>query len=148
MKTLIQSLLMSATLLGAAAAYAGDGHDGHRRHGGHAGHGGSYLHHLEKKLDLTEEQKAAIAEIHKAHPRDENKEDRRNFRRDLADLDPAAADYQQQVTAIAKEQAANLEQTIIERGAVHAKVYAILTPEQRVKLKELKAKRQERVKGE
>lgn len=145
MKKLIQTLVLSTALVG-AAAYAGEGRGDHHGKGYPHGEGRSYWHHLETKLDLTEEQKAAIAEIHKAYPREDAKAHKRQFARDLADLDPAAADYQAQVAAIAKEQAANLEQAIIERGQVHAKVYAVLTPEQRAKLQELKAKRREKLK--
>jgi periplasmic protein CpxP/Spy len=145
MKKLIQTLVLSTALAGAAATYAGDGHgDGHGK-GDHHG-GRSYMHHLVTKLDLTEEQKKAIEEIHAAYPRGDAKAHKRQFARDISELDPAAPDYQAQVAAIAKEQAAKLEQAIIERGEVHAKVYAVLTPEQRTKLQELKNKRREKLK--
>lgn len=144
MKKLIQTLVLS-TALASAAVYAGEGRGDHHGKGHHHGEGRPYMHHLVAKLDLTEEQKATIEEIHKAYPRD-GKAHKRQFARDLAELDPAAPDYQQKVAAIAKEQAANLEQAIIERGQVHAKVYEVLTPDQRAKLQELKAKRREKLK--
>lgn len=160
MKKLMQSLLLSTALLGTAAAYADDGQDYH--HGKDYHHakdgfhhtkdnyrqgkdGKSRLQYLEKKLDLSAEQTAAIEAIHSAHAKGDVKGHKRKFMQDIAELDPASPDYQEQVAAIAKEQAAKVEQSIIERGRIHAQVYEVLTPEQRTKLKELKAKRKERM---
>lgn len=144
MKKLIQTLILSTAVLGTAAVYAGEGREGHY---GHGKEGKPYLHHMMKKLDLTDEQKAAIAEIHKAHPKGDRQSHKREFMRDISQLDPTAPDYQAQVAAIAKEQAAKVEQAIIERGQTHAKVYAVLTPDQRAQLQEMKNKRREKFKS-
>jgi periplasmic protein CpxP/Spy len=149
MKKLIQTLVLSTALLGTATAYAGDRDGYHRGEGDHQGHGKGgkhHLHHLVKKLDLTEAQKSAIEEIHKAHRKGGAESHKRPFTRDVSQLDPTLPDYQEQVAAIAKEQAAKLEQAIIERAQVHAKIYEVLTPEQRVQLQEMKNKRREKFK--
>jgi len=148
MKKLIQTLVLSTALLGTVGAYAGDREGYHRGEGYHHGHGkgGKHLQHLVKKLDLTEAQKSAIEEIHKAHRKGGDESRKRPFIRDVSQLDPTSPDYQEQVAAMAKEQAAKLEQAIIERGQVHAKVYEILTPEQRTQLQEMKNKRREKFK--
>jgi protein CpxP len=138
MKRLMTSVLLSATLLTGATAYAGPGY-------GH-GAGKDHVHFLAKKLDLTDEQKAAIAEIHRSYKQDENgkadkKHDKRAFKHGFANLDPTSPDYSQRVAEIAKERAARVEQSIIKRGEIHAKVYEILTPEQREQLASLKENR-------
>ncbi len=139
MKRLITSVLLSASLLTGAAAYAGPGYD---HHGGK-----NHVQHLAKKLDLTDEQKTAIEEIHRAHggmDKKAKKQHRRALMRSFAELDPAAADYSERVAEIAREEAENVEQAIIKRGEVHAKVYEVLTPEQREKFKAMKAKHKNR----
>lgn len=139
MKRLMTSVLLSASLLTGAAAYAGPGY------GHHDGKG--HLQYLAKKLDLTDEQKAAIEEIHRAHggmDKQAKKQHRRELMRSFAELDPASSDYSERVAQIAKEEAEKVEQAIIKRGEIHAKVYEVLTPEQREKFKEMKTKHKKR----
>jgi protein CpxP len=141
MKRLMTSVLLSATLLTGATAYAGPG-PGY----GH-GAGKGQVHFLAKKLDLTDEQKAAIEEIHRSygkqdeHGKTGKKHDKRAFKHGFANLDPTSADYSERVAEIARERAARVEQSIIKRGEIHAKVYEVLTPEQREKLASLKENR-------
>lgn len=139
MKRLITSVLLSASLLTGTAAYAGPGYDHHS--------GKNHVQYLAKKLDLTDEQKTAIEEIHRAHggmDKKAKKQHRRELMRSFSELDPAAADYSERVAEIAREEAEKVEQVIIKRGEIHAKVYAVLTPEQREKFKTMKAKHKNR----
>jgi Spy/CpxP family protein refolding chaperone len=139
MKRLMTSVLLSASLLTGAAAYAGPGY-------GHHG-GKNHVERLAKKLDLTDEQKVAIEEIHRAYGDVEKKgkkPHRRGVMRSFTELDPAAADYSERVAEIAREQGEKVEQAIIKRGEVHAKVYEVLTPEQREKFKTMKTKHKKR----
>ncbi len=139
MKRLMTSVLLSATLLTGATAYAGPGY-------GH-GVGKDHVHFLAKKLDLTDEQKAAVEEIHRSYDKNgkaDKKHDKRAFKHGFADLDPTSPDYTQRVAEIAREQGAKVEQAIIQRGEIHAKVYEVLTPEQREKLAALKENRKKR----
>lgn len=137
MKRLMTSLVLSAGLLAGTTVYAGPG--GGYHHGGR-----DHAQYLAKKLDLTEEQKKAVAEIHSTYAKQDRKQQRHELMRDFAELDPAAADYQQKVAGIARAHAAKVEQSIIERGEIHAKVYEVLTPEQRTKWKALLEKRKAR----
>lgn len=142
MKRLITSVLLSASLLTGAVAYADPGY-------GH--HGKDHVQHLAKKLDLTDEQKAAIEEIHRAHggmDKKAKKQHRRELMRNFAELDPTAADYSERVAEIAREEAQKLEQAIIKRGEIHAKVYEVLTPEQREKFKAMKSKHKKWAEGD
>ena len=155
MKKLIQTLVLSSTLIGTFAAYAGDGyqregkayHHGKGHHAGerfHHGEGkgrGQSLQHLAKKLELTEEQKSAIADIYREYGGRDGRSHKGRFARGVEQLDPASPDYQVQVATIAKEQAEKVEQAIVRRGEIQAKVHEVLTPEQRVKLQELKSER-------
>lgn len=136
MKRLMTSVLLSAGLLTGAAAYAGPGY-------GHGG-GKDHVQFLTKKLDLTEEQKVAIEDIHRSYGTVDKKQHKRS-RAHFASLDPTAPDYSQKVAEMAREQGEKVEQSIIRRGEIHAKVYEVLTPEQREKLATLKQKRKHRM---
>jgi Spy/CpxP family protein refolding chaperone len=139
MKRLMTSVLLSASLLTGAAAYAGPGYGHHD--------GKDHVQHLAKKLDLTDEQKAAIEEIHRAHggmDKKAKKQHRRELMRSFTELDPASADYSARVAELAREEGEKVEQAIIKRGEIHAKVYEVLTPEQREKFKTMKTKHKNR----
>lgn len=136
MKRLMTSMLLSATLLAGATAYADPGN-------GSWGGGRDHIHFLAKKLDLTDEQKVAIEDIHSSYGKSRGKPHRNGFKNDFANLDPSSQDYSERVAQIAREQAAKVERSIIERGEIHAKVYQVLTPEQREKWQSLKEGRKE-----
>lgn len=136
MKRLMTSVLLSASLLTGAAAYAGPGY---------AYHGGKNpVERLAKRLDLTEDQKVVIEDIYRTYgslDKKAHKQHKRGFKSNLAGLDPTAADYSERLAEIAREQGEKVEQAIIRRGEIHAKVYEVLTPEQREKLQSKKTKR-------
>ena len=139
MKRLITFVLLSASLLTGAVAYAGPGYGHHD--------GKDHVERLAKKLDLTDEQKVAIEEIHRARggmEKKAKKQHRRELMRSFAELDPTSADYSERVAEIAREEGEKVEQAIITHGEIHAKVYEVLTPEQREKFKTMKAKRDKR----
>lgn len=143
MKRLMTSLILTAGLMTALAVYAGPGY-------GHPG-GKGHIEFMAKKLDLTEEQKAAIEEIHRSYggpDKDGRKQHRHQVMRAFAELDPTAADYQERVAEIAHEEAAKVEQAILQRGEIHAKVYSVLTPEQREKMKAMHEMRKSRNKDD
>lgn len=140
MKRLMTTILLSASLLTGAAAYAGPGY-------GHHGGGKDHVQYLAKKLDLTEEQKSAIEEIHRSYggpDKKMKKHHKRGLMNRFAELDPAAADYSERVADIARDEAEKVEQAIIKRGEIHAKVYEVLTPVQQEKFKAMKMKRGDR----
>ena len=88
MKRLMTSVLLSASLLTGAAAYAGPGY---------AYHGGKNpVERLAKRLDLTEDQKVVIEDIYRTYDgldKKAHKQQKRGFKSNLAGLDPTAADY-------------------------------------------------------
>lgn len=150
MKKFICAMATSVCLMGAGAAYAGSAdhgyhhkshHKSHHKGGEHHGH--KHMHMLQKKLDLTDEQKEQIKAIHEVAG-DGAKHKRGKGRHSVMTLDPSAADYREQVEQLAQESADRLEQSIIRRGETHAQVHAVLTPEQREELKEMREKMQER----
>lgn len=146
MKKFICAMATSVCLMGAGASYAGSAdhgyhHKSHHKDGQH--HGYKHMHMLQKKLDLTDEQQEKIKAIHEAAG-DSYKHKRGKDRHGVMALDPSASDYREQVEKIARERAERVEQSIIRHGETHAQVYAVLTPEQREKLKEMREKMQER----
>lgn len=136
MKKLFCAVAASVCLIGAGTAVAGDRH----HHKGGEWQGKKSAHLLEKKLDLSDEQKEQIQAIY------EQAHEGHGVRghHGLMALDPEAADYHEQVQTLAQERARKLEQDIIARGNAHAEIYAILTPEQQDKLKAMQQRRQER----
>ncbi len=141
-------LLIATMLLGLSGiAFAGGPHGDCMK-----GEGFHHKHHrgekmLERKLDLTEEQQASIDQI-----RDQYREQMRDVRGDgprygeFMDLDPNDPNYQEQVRAFAEERAEEVEQRILLNAEKHAKIHAVLTEEQREKLKELHEKRKQKFK--
>lgn len=110
------------------------GHGGHH-HGGHWGH-----HHWWKKLNLTDAQKKEMFSIRleeraKMKPMFQNLKAGREQLRTLsmnAQFDEAKA------KAVAKEQADILAQMIVEKARMKSRLYAVLTPEQRTKLQQMR----------
>jgi periplasmic protein CpxP/Spy len=139
MKKLLIALSVGACLIGSAWAFAeaskDHGYDGR----GHQGMRG--LHFMEKHLDLSDTQKEQIQAVFAA---EKTENSRARPWQSLMALDPDAADYDVQVQRIAKEQAAVVEQKILDHGKQRAQIHAILTPEQRDTLKQLKQRQQNR----
>lgn len=137
-------LLTTMMLLGiSGVAIAGGPRDGDCWKGdGH--HGRHHMSMLEKKLDLTDEQKASVQQI-----RDEYRSQMKSrvTGPDMADfmsLDPEDPAYMDKVREIAEERANAVEQRTLLNAEKHAKIYAILTDEQREKLQQLHEKRKEK----
>lgn len=144
MKRTIVALLAVSTLSIAAATYAG-GYGHHGKHGN--SHGGMRGLMFERALNLSAEQKAAVEDIY-SEAKEQRKAastERREVRQAMLDLNPADADYQEKVATIAQQQAAQVEQKILAHAAVQARIYEILTPEQRDEMQELKQEAKERM---
>lgn len=119
------SLGMAAT----ASAFSGD-------------HGGKQ-HRYERmadRLDMNDEQRQQLKQIHRqARPQMlELKDARQDNREALHKLDPKSAEFDKQVAELAKQQGELVTQKIIQRSQVRARVFAILTPEQREMAKQMK----------
>lgn len=127
MNRLIPALAISTLLAasGGAVAQSKDYHQGFK-HSGHMG-----LHRIEKVVELTDEQKTALNELRQTMQAE--RPDRLHIR--LYDLDPTAADYQEQVNERADAAAEQARQRVLRHGEMHKRVQAILTDEQKVELK-------------
>jgi Spy/CpxP family protein refolding chaperone len=129
--------------LGATLAFAGL-HDGKEGKGGSEGHRGGFSEKYAQKLNLTDAQKAQIADLDKNF-RETNKalfeashQTREQFKAAKAANDTAKLDA---LRPAMESQHAQLKQL---RDAQDAKIKTILTPEQRAQFDTLKAEREAR----
>ena len=136
-----------AALLTASAVFAQDkpAHEGHKAHhhgcmGKGGGMGGGMVKMLEK-LNLTAQQKPQVAQIlkdsmEKTKPLREQMKKAFQGMRDVMDKTPGdEAAVRQAAQAVAKAG----EDLAVVRGQTKAKINAILTPEQKAKVDEMKA---------
>lgn len=118
----------------------------HSEHGKHSSGRGmmsaKMLQKLDWALELSSEQRDQMRTLmkdrhdSKGDPRDEMM----GLRQRMKDLDPADADYQEQVNTLAQQQAEAVRQRVLEHAGTYADIYAILTPEQQTEFKALKEK--------
>jgi len=105
-------------------------------------HGGKQQRYerIADKLDMNDEQRQQLKQIHRqARPQMlELKDAMQDNREALRKLDPKSAQFDAQVAELAKQQGELLTQKIIQRHHLRAKVFAILTPEQREMAKKMK----------
>lgn len=100
-------------------------------------------------LDLTDEQKAKLKEFRTASRTNmqPTREALKANREKMQELTANGAFDEGQVTTLANEQAALQAKMIVERQRMKAKLFSILTDEQKAKMAEMKAKRFERRKA-
>jgi Spy/CpxP family protein refolding chaperone len=130
-KKALGSLLLASTLaLGVAQAAPGD-------FPGRGHHGGGAMMHL-RGLDLTEAQRDQIFKIYheQAPALREQMKTLREARRDLAQAAGGERYDAERVRAAAEAQGKAVTQLALMRAQTIQKVSAVLTPEQRAKLKE------------
>jgi Spy/CpxP family protein refolding chaperone len=98
------------------------------------------LERMAEELNLTDEQKEQLKHVYRQSRsrlqklRDAMQDNREALRK----LDPEDAHYHQQVARLARKQGALVEKMIKARSHVRAEIYAILTPEQREKARNLR----------
>ncbi len=135
--------------------YLNSGGDGSMMGQGYGRHGGDYdpakmqqkmLQRLDQQLSLTDQQQQQIGDLMAQHQQQmpANRAQMQQFRLQMHNLDPAAADYSRQVEALAAEQSALMSQKMVERAKHHAELYALLTPEQQQAFRQLEQQRGER----
>lgn len=132
---IIASLLLLALSGGVLAEHHGKKCD-HEGHGMHHRGGGTAM--LDQAVGLTDEQKVAVENVHNKY-KEEMKSiggKRKGDHWGLMALDPNDANYETKVQELAKENAKIAEQKTLLRAKKHAEVMAILTDEQKQKLKE------------
>ncbi len=104
------------------------------------------LDKLGQQLGLTEAQRQQVDRLLSQHPQQmvDKQEQMQQFRSQMHRLDPAAADYQDQVAVLAKQKAELMSQQLMARARLHAEIYAILTPEQQQAFRQLEPQRRDR----
>jgi Spy/CpxP family protein refolding chaperone len=107
------------------------------------GHGGIMHHRFERmadKLDLSDEQWQQFKQIHrKARPQMlELKDAMQDNREALRKLKPESSQFDKQVAKLARQQGELVTQRVIQHNQVRARVFAILTSEQREKAEKMK----------
>lgn len=111
----------------------------------HSMHPGGSMRHLMKRLDLTEEQRDQIFEIkHVQRPvmREKMKELRKG-REALQEAAMAETYDSEAVRELADRQAGIQAELIVMRNATFSSIYALLTPEQREEIAQMKEERRE-----
>jgi Spy/CpxP family protein refolding chaperone len=126
-------------LVGAGELGEGEGHHGR-------GMRGHKMHKFGRMLDLTEQQKQALASARKAEMertkayRDQVKVARKQIHEDVL-----SGNFNEEKTRSLLAQNAQAETELaLSRARMHAAFYNVLTPEQRTKLNELRQKREQR----
>lgn len=148
-KAIIAVLTLVVGATGVMLAIGQRSHEGKK-----AGWGGRGGHHRGmgmafRGLDLTDEQKAKVKELHTAS-RESLKPVMESLKANHEKMETLTANGafdEAQVTALASEQASLAAKLIVERQRIKSQMFSILTDEQKAKLAEQKAKRGERFKA-
>jgi len=138
--TLITTLIAASSIAVAGPGRGGCGGGGYNGPGaGHHGGRGDMIAHLDRVVSLTDEQKAALQDIQDDMRAERGSRDWQG--KAMMKLDSTAADYQDQVNALAEAAAERARERTLRHGEKHAQVQAILTAEQRAKLREFHEER-------
>ncbi len=134
----LTALTLSAATAGVAMAHEkGDG--GWGRHNPQ-----ERMERMAEKLDLSDEQRSQMqALMEKQREQRPQRGEGREMYRQLQDLDPSAADYQQQLDDLVKQAQDRVGERIRARAEHRAAVAEILTDEQEQKLADWKKDRRE-----
>jgi Spy/CpxP family protein refolding chaperone len=143
-RTSLLAACAALTIVG-GIAYAGvsaDGKDAGHRHGQMHRHGGAPLMGTLKHLDLTAEQKQSVQSIFEsnAQQRQALRDQQRSNRAVLASMMPDDPNYPELI-ATQKKLATD---AIQQASDIQTQVYALLTPEQKVRVPQLLAERKAR----
>lgn len=113
--------------------------------GGGCGRGGEFqgrgmamMAQMEQALDLTDAQKAQMADLRAQYADNRQRPDFAG-KGVIAGMDPADPDYQANLDAMAQQAAELASQRVYQRAEMHTKMREILTPEQMEKWLELRA---------
>ena len=103
---------------------------------------------MKSHLDLTDQQALQIKTIFETNKtaNGDHRSERKAMRQAMMKLDPSAADYEQQVEQLAREQAETMVQKIKAHAQTRKQIHEILTPEQQQKAEAMHEKRMERSK--
>ena len=132
-RKMMVSVLAASLVAGSSAlAYAGQ-----KENCSAADRADKRVERMARHLDLDEAQTASVKALFADHA-DKRQQQPRKAMKGLAQLDPNAADYNEQVQARIADMQQHLAERVQNRADFKAELYAILTPEQEQKLSELR----------
>jgi len=101
---------------------------------------GQQMERMADELQLTDEQRQQLKNIHRGKRSEAMllHDAMQDNREALEKLNPGASNYEAQLVKLAGEKAQLVKRKVIQEGKMRARVYAILTPEQREKATEMK----------
>lgn len=143
-KALIAILALAVLATGVMFAVGQKAADGERGFGKRGHHRGG-MGRMFRGLDLTEDQKAKLKQLHTASRTNlqSTREALKANRQKMQESTATGAFDEAQITALANEQAALSAKLIVERQRMKSQFFSLLTDAQKTKLAEIKAKRSE-----
>lgn len=143
---ILASALAATTIAVAAPSGQDAGPDAGQSHGWH-GHG----HHGDRsmgfeKLNLTDTQKASVKQImHDGFSQNKTQREALRQQRDaFHSMTPDQVGYQAAATRMAQAEGDAMQQRVLQRATIEAKIYAVLTPTQKAQLATMKTQREAR----
>jgi Spy/CpxP family protein refolding chaperone len=146
---ILASALAATTVAIAAPSGQNAAPDAGQSHGWH-GHG----HHGDRgdrgmgldKLNLTDAQKASVKQImHGSMSQNKSQRDALRQQRDaFHSMTPDQVGYQAAATRMAQAEGDAMQQRVLQRATIEAKIYAVLTPTQKAQLATMKTQREAR----
>jgi Spy/CpxP family protein refolding chaperone len=162
MKSFNQKLLIAGLVLAGLAA-AGtqlavaspgeygrcEGRGGHERMGGGMHDEDHFVRHLERRLDLSAEQRTAVRKVvDQSQAQRRALHDKLNANRvALHALTESGKADDKQLQKLADEHGKLMAEMIVQRSKVHSEIQKVLTSEQREQLKEMRDRRRHRENG-
>ena len=140
------ALLVVLAVAGVALAQGMHHHGGPM--GAEFGFGDHMLNYFSDVLDLTQAQQDQVKTILEKekttiHPL---MQQMMQFHRDLGKLAESGTFDEAKVRALAAQQSQNMTELIVQKARIQSELVQVLTPEQKTKLAELRAKHEERMK--
>lgn len=143
---ILASALAATTIAVAAPSGPGTGSDAGSSHGWHEhGHRGGHGMGLEK-LNLTDTQKASIKQImHGSFSQNKTQREALRQQRDaFRSMTPDQVGYQAAASRLAQAEGDAMQQRVIQRATIQAKIYALLTPTQKAQMATMKTEHEAR----
>ena len=135
-----KSLIAAGIIIGTSLALSAVVFPAHAQCGGKRG---MMQERMAQSLNLTDKQQDQFKQIHRdARDQMQSIRDAMQDNRDaLRKLDPTAKDYMKQVDKLAAEKGSLVESMVRTRAKTRAEIAAILTPDQRARMSELRKQR-------
>lgn len=158
-KTLLTVLMAGSLGLAGHTLYASPNYDGAHggsdyqcKHGKRGKHGMKHMspekrvEKMAQHLGLSEAQKQQVLSLMTTHKANMKplRDQKHALRRSMHSLDPNAADYMAQLTNLAEQKANLVRQKTLAKGQHRQQLFALLTPEQQNKMRQMHEKRMQK----